>query len=199
METQTNVYRSSPKETFDCFNVNVFGNVNVARAVLPYMRAQKSGTIAFCGSMMSWAGSPGAGVYVGTKFALAGIAESLRLEVASFGIDVCNIEPGFFRTNILTPGVLAFTEQWSQDYRENIVGQTRAVYESPQTKLPGDVEKGCKVIVDILAKEGGKEIPPRIVLGSDAHGLILAKCNDTKALLEDWKDVIYSTDYPEGQ
>lgn len=64
------------------------------RAVLPYMRAQKSGTIANLGSIGGWRGTPALGMYCGTKFAVAGITDSLRLEVEPFGIDVTIIEPG---------------------------------------------------------------------------------------------------------
>jgi NADP-dependent 3-hydroxy acid dehydrogenase YdfG len=71
-------YISSPKETFDQFNVNVFGILNVARAVLPYMRQQRSGVIAMFGSLVSWHGYAAAGIYCSTKWAISGLAESLR-------------------------------------------------------------------------------------------------------------------------
>lgn len=80
--------RYRPKETFDAFNVNVFGMLNVTRAVLPYMRAQKSGVIAHFGSVGSWGGAPAAGIYSSTKWAISGVTESLYPELAPFGINV---------------------------------------------------------------------------------------------------------------
>ena len=64
----------SPQETYDTFNVNVFGMLNVTRAVLPYMREQKSGAIAHFGSVGSWGGAPAGGLYCATKWAISGVS-----------------------------------------------------------------------------------------------------------------------------
>ncbi|KAK3050089.1 hypothetical protein LTR09_008744 [Extremus antarcticus] len=189
------VEEASPKETFDTFNVNVFGILNVTRAILPYMREQKSGTIAHFGSVGSWGGAPAGGLYCATKWAITGVTESLRPELAGFGIDVCVIEPGYFRTGFLNAGARIGTEVRMKEYDEGAAGQVRAVYNEKADKQLGDVEKGCKVIFEVLTKKGGREVPMRLVLGSDAYEMIKAKCDSTKELLEEWKEVICSTDH----
>jgi hypothetical protein len=71
----------------------------------------------------------------------------------------------------------------------------RRIFEERNNKQAGDVEKGCRVIFEVLTKKGGKEIPMRLALGSDAYETIKKKCDDTKALLEEWKEVMTSTDH----
>ena len=177
--------------------MNVFGILNVTRAVLPYMRAQKSGAIAQFGSIGSWRGGPAGGIYAGTKWAISGLTESLRAEVAPFGIDVCCIEPGYFRTGFLNPGARTLTESQIQEYSDTAVGNARKMFETRDNKQLGDVEKGVKVIFDTLTKSNGKAVPIRLVLGSDGYQVIKGKCDDTLALLEEWKEVICSTDHEE--
>lgn len=184
-----------PKETFDAFNVNVFGILNVTRAVLPYMRAQKSGVIAHFGSVGSWGGAPAGGIYCSTKWAISGVTEALYAELAPFGINVVIIEPGYFRTGFLNPGARLLTDARMDEYEATAVGQVRRMFEERNNKQAGDVEKGCKVIFEVLTKKGGKEIPMRLALGSDAYETIGKKCDNTKALLEEWKEVIMSTDH----
>ena len=187
----------SPKETYDSFNVNVFGILNVTRAVLPYMRQQKSGVIAQFGSIGSWHGTAGGGLYCGTKWAISGITESLYSELAPLGISVCCIEPGYFRTGFLNPGARVVTEARFKDYDDTLVGEVRKLFNERNNKQLGDIEKGVKVIFEVLTKKNGKEIPIRLVLGSDAYTSIVGKCDDTKKLLGEWKEVIESTDHEE--
>ena len=175
--------------------MNVFGILNVTRAVLPYMRAQKSGVIAHFGSVGSWGGAPAGGIYNSTKWAISGVTEALYAELAPFGIHAVIVEPGYFRTGFLNPGARLFTEARMDEYEATAVGQVRRMFEERNNKQAGDVEKGCRVIFEVLTKNGGKEIPMRLVLGSDAYETIGTKCDNTKALLEEWKDVITSTDH----
>ena len=188
---------TSAKEVYDSFNVNVFGVINVTNAVLPYMRQQRSGVIAQFGSLGSWRGVAASGVYCGTEWAISGITESLRQEVAPLGIDVCCVEPGYFRTGFLNSGARMQTETRIKDYDETTVGQVRALFNERNNKQLGDIEKGRKVLFEVLTKRSGREIPQRLVLGSDAYETIHGKCDETKALLEEWKGVISSTDHEE--
>ncbi|OCL05210.1 NAD(P)-binding protein [Glonium stellatum] len=193
------IEEASPKETFDHFNTNVFGAVNVTRAFLPYMRAQKKGVIANFGSMASWGGGPAYGLYAATKWAISGISESLRTELEPFGIKTIVIEPGYFRTSFLNPGARIKSEVQMKEYEETVVGYVRKMLDNADNNQPGDVKKGAKVIVDVLTKSGlaeGKDIPMRLALGSDADAFIRAKLTDTETLLTEWKDATYSTDYP---
>ena len=82
------------------FNVNVFGTLSCIRAVLPHMRSRKSGTIINMSSLAGRVATPGTGPYSATKFALEAISESLRLEMAPFGVKVVAIEPCSFKTNM---------------------------------------------------------------------------------------------------
>jgi NAD(P)-dependent dehydrogenase (short-subunit alcohol dehydrogenase family) len=188
----------SPEESYDQFNTNVFGMMNVSRAVLPYMRAQKSGVIANFGSLGSWHGGAAYALYAGTKWACSGISESMRQELAPLGITVTVIEPGYFRTGFLNPGAQIKSKQVIEDYDKTVVGDTKRLLEKVDNNQPGDAEKGSKVIVDVLTKTGvgeGKEIPIRLVLGSDCQNSIREKLDETKTLLDEWKDISNSTDY----
>ena len=82
------------------FNTNLFGAIDVMKAVLPQMRKQKSGTIINVTSIAGYMGLPFRGLYSATKGALELITEATRMEVKSFGIDVANVAPGDFATNI---------------------------------------------------------------------------------------------------
>lgn len=196
------IEEASPQETFDHFNTNVFGALNVTRAVLPYMRERKSGVVAMFGSLGSWRSGPGFGLYSATKWACSAIAEGLHLELEPFGITATVIEPGYFRTGFLNPGAKVSTSVRIDDYDNTAVGMTRAALVKTDNNQPGDVQKGSKVVVDILTRTGvaeGKEIPLRVVLGSDCQAVIREKCSSTIELLDEWKDISYSTDYPKGQ
>jgi NADP-dependent 3-hydroxy acid dehydrogenase YdfG len=196
------IEEASPEETFAHFNTNVFGALNVTRAVLPYMRARRSGVIALFGSLGSWRSGAGFALYCGTKWACSGIAEGLRPEVEPFGITALVIEPGYFRTGFLNPGARVSTQTRIKDYDDSAVGQARGVLDQTDNKQRGNVEAGAKVVVDTLTRSGvaeGREIPLRLVLGSDAEGVIREKCESTVGLLDEWKDVVRSTDYADGK
>ncbi|KAF2836816.1 NAD(P)-binding protein [Patellaria atrata CBS 101060] len=196
------IEEANPKETFDQFNTNVFGALNTTRAVLPYMRAQKSGTIALFGSVGSWRNGPAGALYCATKAAVSSLAEGLRPEVAPFGIDVTVIEPGYFRSGFLNPGARIQSAVRMEEYDQTAVGEVRAFLDQTNNNQPGDVEKGCKVMVDMLSRAGvweGKEIPVRLVLGSDCQAGIRNKLQQTLELLDEQKEISFSTDYPKGE
>ncbi|KAK4507818.1 hypothetical protein PRZ48_001553 [Zasmidium cellare] len=191
------IEEATPQETYDQFNVNVFGVINLTRALLPHLRAQNSGTIAHFGSLGSWRGSPAAGIYCATKWALTGFTESLRDELAPFNIAVISIEPGYFRSGFLNPGARFSTQARLEAYEESVVGDVRRALGRTDNNQPGDVERGCRVIVEELTS--GKEVPVRLVLGSDAQAVIRGKCEETLALLESQRELSCSTDYPKGE
>jgi NAD(P)-dependent dehydrogenase (short-subunit alcohol dehydrogenase family) len=191
------VEEATPEETIQQFNTNLFGNLNVIRAVLPYMREQKSGVIALFGSLGSWRAGPAFALYSATKWACSGVAEGLRPELEPFGITTFVIEPGYFRTGFLNPGARVKT-QALPEYEVTAVGETRKLLDKTDNNQPGDVRKGAKVIVDVMTKTGsaeGKEIPLRLVLGTDVDGVIRDKASSTVKLLDEWHDVIVSTDH----
>lgn len=181
------------------FNTNVLGLLNATRTVLPYMRQQRSGTIALFGSIGSWHGSPASGMYCATKWAVSALAETMRAELAAFNVSVCAIEPGYFRTGFLNSGARVQTQQRIEDYDKTTVGEVRAMLDRYDNKQLGDLNKGAKVIVDVLSLTGVKEVPMRLVLGSDARKGIEEKCNGTLKLLNEYRDITDSTDYPDGE
>ena len=172
--------------------------LNVTRAVLPHMRARRSGVIANFGSLGSWRGGPAFSNYAGTKWACSGISESLHEELKPLGINCTVIEPGYFRTGFLNAGARVQSAKVIDDYTNTAAGQVRNALTTVDNNQPGDVVKGSRVIVDVLTKTGvaeGKDIPIRLVLGKDCVATIRQKCESTLALLKEWEPVISSTDH----
>ncbi len=199
MTRNTILTASSPEEDQATFNTNVFGMLNVSRAVLPYLRAASGEkVIANFGSIGSWRGGPGYALYSATKWACSGISESMRPELEPFGIITTVIEPGYFRTNFLNANARVKSAMQMKEYDETAVGETRKMLDNANNNQPGDVEKGAKVIVDILTHSGvaeGRDIPVRVALGSDATPFIINKCKETEKLLNEWKEVTTTTDH----
>lgn len=133
--------------------------------------------------------------YCATKWAISGVTEALHPELAPFGIHAVIIEPGYFRTGILNPGARIQTAVRMDEYEATAAGEVRRLFEERNNKQAGDVGKGCKVIFEVLTKKDGRDIPMRLPLGLDAYETIGRKCDDTKALMEEWKEVIVSTDH----
>ena len=96
------VEEASAIEVERVFATNVFGLLNVTRAVLPYMRSRRFGHIINMSSIGGYASSPGWGVYCATKFAVEGVSEALSIELAPLGIHATVVEPGYFRTDFLS-------------------------------------------------------------------------------------------------
>ncbi|EEY23689.1 serine 3-dehydrogenase [Verticillium alfalfae VaMs.102] len=190
------VEECSRAEVQATFNTNVFGQLNVLRAVLPVMRKQRSGIIANLGSIGGWSGSPAAGLYCATKACAAMISESLRLEVAHLGIKVVCIEPGYFRTNFLAPGHRTRAATVIDDLAAGVDGTITAL-DAYDRQQPGDPAKGASVIAEVLTGTGraaGRELPPRLVVGRDAYEIISGNLDRNRASLEAWKDVTTTTD-----
>lgn len=100
----------------DIFETNVFGLLNVTRAVLPFMREQKSGRIVNLGSMASYACDPGGVLYGATKHAVVGISEALSLEMAPFGVETMVVYPGMFRTSFFGDASMKTPENLMEEY-----------------------------------------------------------------------------------
>lgn len=151
--------------------------------------------------MWGWEGHAGNSQYCAAKFALEGLAESLTKELAHLSIRVLLVEPGFFRTSILTPENLQLGHAYLEDYKEVNDGLKQTLT-GANGKQPGDPVRGVKTILDVVKGEGiaeGRSLPHRLPLGSDAVECLRAKCIDTLKLLDDWHEVIVSSDFPEGQ
>ncbi|KEF59001.1 uncharacterized protein A1O9_03844 [Exophiala aquamarina CBS 119918] len=179
------------------FDTNVFGTFKVTRAVLPYFRSQANGMIVFIGSLSGWIGHPGCSAYAGSKFALEGMVEGLTQEVAPFGIKTLLIEPGRFRTNLLSANKMKVRPSKIPDYTE--FSKTLLGYlGNEDQRQPGDPRKLVSVILDVVRQEGvatGMDVPIRLPLGSDVYADIKTKCEETLKLLREWEPVIQNTNY----
>lgn len=197
-ETNTN---SRPEEDLRAFQVNVLGNLNVSKAFLPYIRATLGHrTVSFYGSLGSWEGGAGYGIYTSVKFAVTGVSESMYEELKPLGINVTCIEPGYFRTGFLNPGARLHSQKIIKDYEESAVGDLRKLIGQIDDNQKGDVKKGAKVIVDVLMREGaaeGREVPMRLPLGPDCFEVIRGKCARTEKLLQELEGFAAQTDLDE--
>ena len=186
----------SAEEAKAHFETNVFGQLAVTRAVLPYMRAQKSGVIGNMGSIAGWEGGAGCGLYCATKFAMVGVSQSLRAEVAHLGIQVVHIEPGYFRTNFLSGDHKVKAQKVIDDLRPAI-DPMRGAFQAYDKNQPGDPVKGAQLIVEVLTRSGrakGRSLPARLPVGSDALAFIEGVLEKEKKSLDEWKDLAATTD-----
>lgn len=186
------VEEASAAEVEALYRANVFGLLGVTRAVLPFMRAQRSGRILNISSIGGYRSGPGFGVYCSTKFAVEGLSEALHDELAPLGIHVTVIEPGYFRTDFLDSTSLTKSEVVISDYRET-AGAVREKVTDLNHQQPGDPEKLSRVIVAF----GAAENPPvRLPLGSDTVAAIKAKHASDAEILAKWHATAVSTDFP---
>lgn len=159
------------------------------------------------GSLGSWRGGPACAHYCLSKWAVSGLAEGLAAELADFGVAATVIEPGYFRTGFLNTAdgaagrnrrVRTATPLPGVYGAGTAVAAVKAALDAYDDSQPGDVVRGAKVIVDVLTGTGvgeGRDVPVRLVLGTDALDAIRKKCEETLALLREWEDVARSTDY----
>ncbi len=183
------------------FSTTVLGPSNLLRSLLPHFRSRKAGTIIFNGSMWGWEGHAGNTMYCSAKFALEGLAEGLKKELAHLNVKVLILEPGFFRTSILTPENLQLGSAHLEDYKEVNDGLKQVLIGS-NGQQPGDPVRGVKIVIDVVKGEGvakGRNMPFRLPMGSDAIDCMKAKCEDTLKVLNEWDRVIKGSDFPKGQ
>lgn len=185
------VEETSASETERLFATNVFGLLNVTRAVLPHMRAQRSGRVINISSIGGYQAYMGWGVYGSTKFAVEGITEALHQELAPLGIQATVVEPGFFRTDFLDEQSLIKTRLELADYDET-VGKMRAFAEAANHAQPGDPQKFAEAM---LALVNAPNPPQRLALGSDTVARIEAKNRLVAHELAEWNELALSTDF----
>ena len=143
---------------------NLFGPMNVTRAVLPVMRKNKSGHIISISSTAALVGYELCSAYAASKFGLEGWMESLEIEVAPFGIHTTIVEPGFFRTNLLEPSSTTWSELQIEDYADRITA-LRPWWESMSGKQGGDPAKLAAALLKIANEN---EPPKRWMAGADS-------------------------------
>jgi NAD(P)-dependent dehydrogenase (short-subunit alcohol dehydrogenase family) len=177
------------------FELNVFGVLNVIRAALPALRAQRSGHVINIGSVGGFATAPGVGLYGATKFALEGLSEALHGELTPLGINVTIVEPGGFRTDFLDSSSLQIEPNVIADYAES-AGATRETIVTYNHVQRGDPARAAAAIVDLTDVD---EPPLRLQLGADSIERIEAKLDLVRRELDRWRSVALSTDHADEQ
>jgi NAD(P)-dependent dehydrogenase (short-subunit alcohol dehydrogenase family) len=142
------IEETSTDEVRSIFAVNVEGILNVSRAVLPSMRARRSGRILNLSSVGGFVSWPGWGIYCSTKFAVEGISEAMHAELKPLGISVTLIEPGPFRTDFLDASSLVRTKSIIEDYSASS-GAARQWADNSHDAQPGDPIKAAAAILKI--------------------------------------------------
>jgi len=164
---------------------NLIGPMNVTRAVLPVMRKQRSGIVVSISSLAGIVGQEFCSAYAASKFGLEGWMESLRFEVEPFGIRTTIVEPGFFRTELLTKESTAYAALSIDDYAER-TAQTRPTWEGMSGKQTNDPAKFANALTSVV----GEGRPPlRWVAGADAVAAVEQKAKELLAQVDAHRDV----------
>ncbi|WP_027386361.1 oxidoreductase [Chryseobacterium gregarium] len=180
----------SDEEARANFDINVFGTLNVIRHAMPYLRKQRSGHIFNISSIGGYSGNfPGWGIYCATKFAVAGLTESLAEEIRDFGVKATVVYPGYFRTDFLS--------KESVKTPENIIAEYEAARNSEQAHMdeingnqPNDPDKGAEAIIKISEEQ----YPPvHFLLGSGASEVLEKKFETMKSEAGRWESLTLST------
>jgi len=163
----------SPEQVRNQIETLLFGPMNVTRAVLPVMRKQRSGLVLTISSTAGIAGQMFCTAYAAAKFGIEGWMESLTPEIAPFGIRTMLVEPGFFRTELLTNDSTTYAQPTLDDYAER-TKEIVAAWKSMDGKQGGDPAKLADALVKLVALEAP---PTRFAAGADAVQTFEAKAN----------------------
>jgi NAD(P)-dependent dehydrogenase (short-subunit alcohol dehydrogenase family) len=175
----------SPEDFRAQVETTLFGPMNVTRAVLPLMRAQRSGLVVAISSTAGIVGQEFCTAYAAAKFGVEGWIESLTPEVAPFGIRTMLVEPGFFRTGLLTPESTNYAEPSIDDYAER-TNQTVAAWNAMNGRQGGDPAKLANALVQLASQD---EPPLRWVAGADAIATVEQKANEMLAQADAYREL----------
>ena len=181
----------SPEQVRNQIETLLFGPMNVTRAVLPVMRKQRSGLLVAVSSTAGISGQLFCTAYAAAKFGIEGWIESLTPEVAPFGIRTMLVEPGFFRTELLSNDSTTYAEPSIDDYAR----QTREIvsaWKGMDGKQGGDPAKLADALVSLAAIE---EPPARFAGGADAVQAFEAKANTLLAQAQAHRELSGSLGY----
>ncbi len=181
-------------EVAGLFATNVFGTVATIKAVLPGMRARRSGCIVNLSSIAGRLAAPGSGYYSASKFAVEGLSDALRKEVGPLGIRVMVVEPGAFRTEFAGRSLKQAAANIA-DYAQT-AGPRRKENDQMHGTQPGDPARAARVLIDTV--QNG-QVPFRLLLGSDAVRIVGAEADAQRQEFEAWKAVSASTDFTPGK
>jgi len=156
----------TPEQMERQLSTSLIGPMNVTRAVLPVMRKQRSGLIITISSTAGLIGFEFGTAYAASKFGLEGWMQSLQAEVEPFGIDTLIVNPGFFRTELLTEESTNFAERTIEDYNERRLKQME-FWKGHNGQQSGDPAKLARALIKISSEE---KPPRRFIAGADAVG-----------------------------
>lgn len=179
------------------YDTNVFGVIAVAQAVLPAMRARKSGHILNVSSVVGLTAPPGMSAYASSKFAVEGISEAMATELAPLGIRVIIVEPGAFKTSFGVAGGVPKGENPIADYDQTAGGMVAMLEDMVANgTAPGDPAKAAQAMLAIVDDPNP---PLRLLLGSDAFDMVQPKLDALKADMEQYAHITHSTNFDSAE
>ena len=167
----------TPAQTRRQIETNLFGPMNVTRALLPVMREQRAGHVITLSSLAGLIGMEFCVAYAASKFGVEGWMESLRYDVAPYNIHTTIVEPGFFRTELLVDASTTWPEPTIDDYAERTTATIEA-WKSMNGRQPGDPAKLAHALLAVAEQE---QPPLRFVAGADAIEAVEAKARELLA------------------
>ena len=181
----------SPAQFREQIETLMFGPMNVTRAALPTMRKQRAGLVLTVSSTAGLAGQSFCSAYAAAKFGLEGWMESIAFELEPFGVKTMLVEPGFFRTELLSPESTQWAELSIDDYAAS-TRATIAAWSGMNGKQGGDPAK----LADALVKLGGLGEPPaRFMAGVDAVEAAETKANTLLRQANTYRELSSSLDH----
>lgn len=181
---------TTDKQIRSQFETNVFGVMNVTRAVLPVMRAARSGYIFTISSVSGIFSVAGGAIYASSKFAVEGLMEGLAQEVKPLGICSTLIEPGFFKTDFLDGSSVQYAESRIPDYAPQFEA-FRQWHENMNHRQTGDPAKLGQLLVKLSDMP---EPPVRLAAGTDGYNSVMEKADNLRTEAARNKEMSFSTD-----
>jgi len=175
----------TPEQVERQLTTSLVGPMNVTRAVLPVMRKQRKGHIISISSSAGLTGFEFCTAYAASKFGIEGWMESLHSEVSPFGITTTIVNPGFFRTELLTEQSTNYAEPSIEDYDERRAKQIE-FWKSQNGQQSGDPAKLARALIIIASQEPP---PRRFIAGADAIAIAEQKVADLKAQIDAERDL----------
>jgi NAD(P)-dependent dehydrogenase (short-subunit alcohol dehydrogenase family) len=175
----------TPAQIEDQLATGLIGPMNVTRAALPVMRKQRSGHIMSISSGAGLSGFEFNSAYAAAKFGLEGWMESLQPEVAPFGITTTIVNPGFFRTDLLTQQSTSYATPSIADYADRHTERVQW-YENMDGQQAGDPAKLARALITIVNQE---QPPHRFIAGADAIAIAEQKAKDLQEQANAFRDL----------
>jgi NAD(P)-dependent dehydrogenase (short-subunit alcohol dehydrogenase family) len=184
----------TPEQIERQLTVSLIGPMNVTRAVLPVMREQRAGHVVTISSLAGLAGGEYTSAYAASKFGVDGWMESLAPEIEPFGIHATVVNPGFFRTALLTPESTNYAPASIEDYAERNAAQ-REFWASMNGKQGGDPAKLAQALLTIADQD---QPPFRFIAGADAIAVAEEKLTERQQQIDAYRDLSSSLAFDEA-